>query len=236
MGLGKTVEVIACILCHRKPSSEHKVLDNTVAADQYSSVNQPSTAASVTKLNVQECSKMQSTECNCCYQEDTDRNADKPDCSCNKIDSDLIDISCNQCSSCCKTTLTCNDNIDSDTAATGDDTGSACMSIHSTMSCNQSENFVTELQRHEQTTSSATAASVSVEEHTSVVKCQCICGITIASSDVKVLECYSCQAVFHAECLQYDCPGKFLCPHCAVNQVRIHSSVYLVKQKTKPAH
>lgn len=223
MGLGKTVEVIACILCHRKPSSEHKVLDNTVAADQYLNVSKPSTAASVTKLNVQECSKMQPTECDGCYQEDTDRNADKPDCSCDKIDSDPTDVSCNQGSSCFKTALTlCNDNSDSDTVTvTGDDTSFVC----------QSENFVTELQGHEQTTRSATATAV--EEHISVVKCQCICGINVASSDDKLLECCSCQAVFHAECLQfqYDCPGKFLCPHCTVNQVRIHSSGHLVEQK-----
>ena len=238
MGLGKTVEVIACILCHRKPSAEHKVLGNTMIAHQYSSVSKPSTEASVTKLNVQECSKMQPTECDCCYQEGTDRNADKPDSSCDKINSDPTDVSCNQGSSCSKTTLTsCNDNSDSDTVAvTGDDAGSVCMPIHSTMSCNQSENFVTELQRDEQTTSSATTTCISVEEHTSVVKCQCVCGINVASSDDKLLECCSCQAVFHAECLQYDCPGKFLCPHCAVNQVRIHSSGSLVEQKTKPAH
>ena len=236
MGLGKTVEVIACILCHRKPSSEHKVLDNTMAADQYSNVSKPSTEASVTKLNVQECSKMQPTEFNCCYQEGTDRNTDKPDCSCDKINSDPTDISCNQGSSCSKTTLTlCNDNSNSDAVTVnGDGTGSVCMPMHSTMSYNQSENFVTELQRDEQTTCSATATSI--EKHTSVIKCQCICGINIASSDDKLLECCSCQAVFHAECLQYDCLGKFLCPHCAVNQVRIHSSGCLVKPKTKPAH
>lgn len=229
MGLGKTVEVIACILCHRKPSSEHKVLDNTMAADQDSNVNsKPNTAPSVTKLNVQERSKMQPTECDCCYQEGTDRNADKPDSSCDKINSDPTDISCNQGSSCSKTTLTlCDDNSNSDTVAvTGDDTGSVCMPIHSTMSCNQSENFVTELQRADEQTTS----------NTSVVKCQCICGINIASSDDKLLECCICQAVFHAECLQYDCPGKFLCPHCAVNQVRGHSSGSLVEQKLKPAH
>lgn len=232
MGLGKTVEVIACILCHRKPSSEHKLLDNTTTADQYSNVSKLGTASktgcereaeieSASVTNVQECSKMKPTECDCCNQEGTDRNADKPDCSCDKIDNDPTEVSCNQGSSCSKSTLTlCTGNSDGDTVAvTGDGNSSICMPAHSTMSCNQTDNFVTELQRDEQIASSTTATSV--EKRTSVIKCQCICGINIAHCDDKLLHCCSCQAVFHAVCLQYDCPGKFLCPHCAVNQVKI---------------
>ena len=218
MGLGKTVEVIACILCHRKPLSEHKLRDNTMVADQCSNVSSPSTAASVT--NVQECSKMQRAQCDCCIQEATDRNADKPGCSCDKIDSDT-EVSLSQGSTCSKTALTlCNDNSNGDAVAvTGDGDSSKCMPAHSTMSCYQSDSLVTELQTDEQTTGSAIA--ISLEESSTVVKCQCICGINVASCDDKLLQCHSCQAVFHAGCLQYDCPGKFLCPHCAVNQVRI---------------
>ena len=55
---------------------------------------------------------------------------------------------------------------------------------------------------------------------TSTIKCQCICGITSASCDDALLQCCDCQAVFHAECLQYDCPWQFLCPHCALKRVR----------------
>ena len=248
MGLGKTVEVIACILCHRKPSSQHKLLNNTKTADQYSNASKPNTVSKTgcerraeieptSVTNVQECSKLQPTDCDCCNQEGTDRNADKPDCSCDKIDSDPAEASGNQGPSCSKSALTlCNGYSNGDAVAvTGDGNSSACMPAHSTLSCDQTDNLVTELQRDELTASSATATSV--EKGTSGIKCQCICGINIASCDDKLLECCSCQAVFHAECLQYDCPDKFLCPHCAVNQVRIHSLGYLMeKKKTKPAH
>ena len=219
MGLGKTVEVIACILCHRKPSSELKLLDNAMTADSCSNVSKPSTETSVT--DVQECSKMQPLKFDCYIQEGTDRNADKPDCGCDKIDSDPTEVIPNQGSTCSKSTLMlCNDSSNGDTAAvTGDGNSSICMPAQSSVSCDQSDNLVTELQRGEQTTSSAIATSV--EESTAVIKCQCICGINVASCDDKLLECYSCKAVFHAGCLQYDCPGKFLCPRCAVNQVRI---------------
>jgi len=248
MGLGKTVEVIACILCHRKPSSEHKLLDNSKTADQYSNASKPNTPSETvcergaemeptSVANVQECSERKPTEGDCCNQEGTDRNADKPGCSCDKIDSDPAEASSNQGPSRSKSTLTlCNGYSSGNTASvTGDGNNSTCMPAHSSMSCNQTDNLVTELQRDEQMASLATATSV--EKSTSdFVKCQCICGINTARCDDKVLECCSCQAVFHAGCLQYDFPGKFLCPHCAVNQVKIHSLGYLVERKTKPTH
>lgn len=224
MGLGKTVEVIACILCHRKPSSEHKLLDNIATADQYSNISKTSTATSLT--NAQECSKMKPTECDCSKQVQTAGTANKPDHNCDKIDGDPAEVSSNQGSTCSKTTLTlCNGNSDGDTVAfTGDSDISTCVPTHSTMSCNQSKNLVAELESNELITSSVIATSV--EESTAVIKCQCICGINVASCDDKLLHCSSCQAVFHAGCLQYDLLGRFLCPHCAVNQVRIH--VYIL--------
>ena len=65
------------------------------------------------------------------------------------------------------------------------------------------------------------SSSTPVEEV--AIKCQCICGMTEASCSDKLLQqCCGCQAVFHGKCLQYHCPREFLCPHCALKQVRLH--------------
>ena len=58
MGLGKTVEVIACILCHSKPSSEVKSFDYTLTASE------PHTDTSSTcNSMIQEGSKSKLAEC-----------------------------------------------------------------------------------------------------------------------------------------------------------------------------
>ena len=56
---------------------------------------------------------------------------------------------------------------------------------------------------------------------TAPIKCQCVCGVTSANFSDKLLNCCKCQAVFHARCLTYECPKEFICPPCALRQVRL---------------
>ena len=56
---------------------------------------------------------------------------------------------------------------------------------------------------------------------TASIKCQCVCGVTSANFSDKLLNCCKCQAVFHARCLTYECPKEFICPPCALRQVRL---------------
>lgn len=75
--------------------------------------------------------------------------------------------------------------------------------------------------------SSPSGASV---KHSATIKCQCICGVTSASYDDALLQCCGCETVFHAACLQYHCPQEFICPHCALKQVRAYFIVCLLFQ------
>lgn len=75
--------------------------------------------------------------------------------------------------------------------------------------------------------SSSSGASV---KNSATIKCQCICGVTSASYDDALLQCCGCEAVFHAACLQYHCPQEFICPHCALKQVRAYFIVCLLFQ------
>lgn len=215
MGLGKTVEVIACILCHRKP------LTNTVTAGQYSSISQTTTATSLTSN--QETSKLESTECNISGQ-GTVSNANKSDRDCCKIYNDTADSTSDaQVSTCSESPLTlCNGNCDRDikTLTEGSD-DSTCTSVHSTTPYINQSNKLGAIQCDQEVTCTSSEIATSVEERTAAIKCQCICGINVASCDEKLLQCCGCQVVFHAECLNYDCPSEFLCPHCAVNRVRV---------------
>ncbi|KAL9963008.1 hypothetical protein ACROYT_G032169 [Oculina patagonica] len=226
MGLGKTVEVIACILCHRKPSSDHKSLNKTATAGQYSSISQTSTATSLNK----EPSKLESTERDISSQgtDGTVSNTNKPDPDCSKIYNDTADSTSDaQVSTCSEAALTlCNGDSDKDnkTVTEGSD-DPTCTSAHSTTPHNQS-NKLDVVQSDQEATSSEFVTSV--EERTASIKCQCICGINVASCDDKLLQCCGCQAVFHAECLNYNCPGEFLCPHCAVNRPAIPSRATLI--------
>ena len=58
-------------------------------------------------------------------------------------------------------------------------------------------------------------------KETATIKCQCVCGVTSANFSDKLLNCCICQAVFHARCLTYHCPKEFICPPCALKQVRL---------------
>ena len=69
-------------------------------------------------------------------------------------------------------------------------------------------------------------SSSTLVEQVATIRCQCICGTTEASCSDKLLQCCGCQAVFHVKCLQYDCPREFLCPHCALKQVRLYYWTY----------
>lgn len=60
-------------------------------------------------------------------------------------------------------------------------------------------------------------------EQTGTIKCQCICGSSVASHDERPLQCCGCQAIFHTKCLQYECPGEFVCPQCALKRVRFYN-------------
>ena len=75
--------------------------------------------------------------------------------------------------------------------------------------------------------SSPSGASV---KDSATIKCQCVCGVTSASNDDALLQCCGCEAVFHAACLQYHCPQEFICPHCALKQVRVYFIVSLLFQ------
>ena len=76
---------------------------------------------------------------------------------------------------------------------------------------------------------SASSSGASVK-NSATIKCQCICGVTSASYDDALLQCCGCEAVFHAACLQYHCPQEFICPHCALKQVRAYFIVCLLFQ------
>ena len=102
---------------------------------------------------------------------------------------------------------------------------SSCVSLESGEVCNMNSctDQSTELdsaQGAPEVPSSPNSSSTSVEQ-TATVKCQCICGNTAGSYEEALLQCCGCQVVFHAECLQYDCPREFLCPQCALKQVRL---------------
>lgn len=217
MGLGKTVEVIACILCHRKPSAEQKSLDNTMTPDQCSNVNQTDTTTPL--ASIQECSKLNHTECDISTHKGTISNANKQDSVCDTIDNDSTDASSSQVSTCSKTMLTsCDGSGERDTETVTGESDSS-LSAHSTMTCNHELNNLVTAVQSDQENAASSAITTSIEE-ISATKCQCICGTNVASCDDKLLQCCGCQAVFHAKCLRYDCSGEFLCPHCAVNQVR----------------
>ena len=57
-------------------------------------------------------------------------------------------------------------------------------------------------------------------KETASIKCQCVCGVTSANFSDMLLNCCECRGVFHAKCLTYDCPKEFICPPCALKQVR----------------
>ena len=78
-------------------------------------------------------------------------------------------------------------------------------------------------------TDSSSPSGASVKD-SATIKCQCICGVTSASYDDALLKCCGCEAVFHATCLQYHCPQEFICPHCALKQVRAYFIVCLLFQ------
>lgn len=78
-------------------------------------------------------------------------------------------------------------------------------------------------------TDSSSPSSASVK-NSATIKCQCICGVTSGSYDDALLQCCGCEAVFHAACLQYHCPQEFICPHCALKQVRAYFIVCLLFQ------
>ena len=78
-------------------------------------------------------------------------------------------------------------------------------------------------------TDSSSPSGASVKD-SATMKCQCICGVTSASYDDALLKCCGCEVVFHAACLQYHCPREFICPHCALKQVRGYFIVCLLFQ------
>ena len=95
--------------------------------------------------------------------------------------------------------------------------------LSSKESCTDQSKDLDTIQGVPEVISSANSSCGSVEENvTFTVKCQCICGISEATCDDSLLWCCGCEAVFHAECLQYDCPREFLCPHCALKRVRLY--------------
>lgn len=224
MGLGKTVEVIACILCHRKPSSEDNSLDHTITSDQDSSISQSNTATSCNNM-IQECSKPKLAECEINGLKRNTSNTVEPDRDCEKIDSCEADTysSSNQDSTSSVSTLTlCNGDI------VGEGERSTGFSAQNTTLSNDL-NELASGQGEQEMTSTSSAISTSVEESpVAAIMCQCICGINFASSEDELLHCCGCQAVFHAGCLPYDCPGGFLCPHCAVNRPSIPSRTTLI--------
>ena len=218
MGLGKTVEVIACILCHRKPLQDHKSLNDTMIAIQNLHNRQTITAAPL----IQDSLKLKSTGCVISNHEKSISDANKQDHDCGKIDSCSTHVSSSKVSPCSQTVLMlCNgssDDKDVETV-TEESANSACISAHSTTPYNES-NKLGAVQSDQDITITSSEIATSVEERTAAIKCQCICGINVACCDDKLLQCCGCQAVFHAECLNYDCLHEFLCPHCAVSRVR----------------
>ena len=76
----------------------------------------------------------------------------------------------------------------------------------------------------------SSSSSGALVKNSATIKCQCICGVTSASYDDALLQCCGCEAVFHAACLQYHCPQEFICPHCALKQVRAYFIVCLLFQ------
>ena len=144
-----------------------------------------------------------------CYQ------SNKPDQDCGKIDSSWTDVSSSEVSPCLETTLTlCNGSGDEDAKTVNDE------SDNSKITPNNQSHRLDVIQSDEEVTHASSESGISVGERAAAIKCQCICGINVASCDDKLLQCCGCQAVFHADCLNYDCPGEFLCPHCAVSRVR----------------
>lgn len=150
-----------------------------------------------------------------CYQ------SNKPDQDCDKIDSSSTDVISSQVSPCSETTLTlCNDSSNEDVKTVNDESDNSTFTFPQSPTPNNQSHKLDVIQSDKEVTSACSESGISVEERAVAVKCQCICGINVASCDDKLLQCCGCQAVFHAECLNYDCPGEFLCPHCAVSQVR----------------
>lgn len=231
MGLGKTVEVIACILCHRKPSSEDKSLDHTITSDQDSSISQSNTATSCNNM-IQECSTSKLAECEINGLKRNTSNTVEPDRDCEKIDSceaDTYSSSNQESTSSVSTSTLCNGDIVGDVKEiSGGGDCSTCFSAHNTTLSNDL-NELSSGQGEQERTIKSSAISTSVEESpVAAITCQCICGINVASSEDELLHCCGCQAVFHAGCLRYDCPGGFLCPHCAVNRPAIPSRTTLI--------
>ena len=94
---------------------------------------------------------------------------------------------------------------------------------------NKSKEFAAAQKSATVMTDSSSPSGASVKD-SATIKCQCVCGVTSASYDDAVLKCCGCEAVFHAACLQYHCPQEFICPHCALKQVRGYFIVCLLFQ------
>ena len=209
MGLGKTVEVIACILCHSKPSSEGKSFDYTLTASE------PHTDTSSTcNSMIQEGSKSKLAECenNDCDEAVTGHSSNKEPTLCEN------------------SPPLCNGDIAREMKGTTEKGDSSSHdSGHSTTSSNEDSNELalgTDGQKMAKTNSDIYTSDE--ESATQFMKCQCICGVNLASVDDKLLQCCECQAVFHATCLGYDFPGGFLCPHCSVSRPATPSRATLI--------
>ena len=210
MGLGKTVEVIACILNHPKPSfalsTDQSTAENITLAEYSQDL--------VNKIAMQE---KTSSHKDSASESKKHEQRKIGECICqlstthwkeNIVDKDSFSgKSCRNCELSFKHSCLA-DNTNSDVKGRGPTETDNNASLHKgTFTHRKSDH--------------ASDSHALKEANLHAIKCHCICGSNYASLSDSVLQCYSCQIVFHASCINHDPNMEFLCPHCVMNKVSI---------------